>query len=63
MEYRVSYEYSLASTPHDFIAHVPLQILSDVPANIPLALIPEYITDLILIGSPHIGKVRNLRVL
>lgn len=63
MEYRVSYEYSLASAPHDFIAHVPSQILSDVPPNISRALIPEYVTDLILKRSPHIGKVRNLRVL
>ncbi|XXA12195.1 hypothetical protein P5X00_14555 [Paraburkholderia sp. A2RO-4L] len=63
MEYRVSYEYSLASAPHDFIAHVPSRIVSDVPANIPRALLPEYIADLILKRSPHMGNVRKVRIL
>lgn len=47
MEYRVSYEHSLKSAPDDFIVHVPSQFVDDVPANVPHALLPEYITELI----------------
>jgi len=39
------------------------QVVEDVPANIPRALLPEYITELILSRSPQIGKIRNLRIL
>lgn len=63
MDYRVSYEHSLKSEPDAFIAQVPSQLVRDVPANIPRALLPEYITDLILQRSPTIGRIRNLRVL
>jgi hypothetical protein len=41
MDYLVSYEHSLASAPDDYIATVPSQVVKDVPANIPRALLPE----------------------
>jgi hypothetical protein len=63
MDYRVSYEHSLASAPDDYIAKVPSQVVESVPANIPRALLPEYITDLILKRSARIGKIRHLRIL
>jgi hypothetical protein len=63
MEYRVSYEHSLASAPDDYIVKVPSQIVDDVPANIPRALLPEFITDLILQRSPQIGKIRHMWIL
>ena len=63
MQYRVAYEHSLKGHPDDFIVHVPSQLIDDVPANIPRALLPEYITDLILKRSSQIGKIRNLRLL
>lgn len=63
MQYRVAYEHSLRSAPDDFIVHVPSQLVDDIPANIPRALLPEYITDIILKRSSQIAKVRNLRIL
>jgi hypothetical protein len=63
MDYRVSYEHSLASAPEDFIAKVPSQLVEGVPANIPRALLPEFISNLILKRSVRIGKIRNLRLL
>jgi hypothetical protein len=63
MDYRVSYKHSLKSEPDAFIVQVPSQLVEGVPANIPRALLPEYIADLILSRSPTIGKIRNLRVL
>ncbi|TAM04928.1 MAG: hypothetical protein EPN70_10215 [Paraburkholderia sp.] len=63
MEYRVSYEHSLASAPDDYIVNVPSQLVDGIPANIPRALLPEYITDLIRQRSPQIGKIRALRIL
>lgn len=63
MEYRVSYEPSLASALDDYIVHVPSQLVDDIPANIPRALLPEYIADLIRQRSPQIGKIRSLRIL
>lgn len=63
MNYRVSYEHSLKSEPDAFIVQVPSQLVGGVPANIPRALLPEYITDLILQRSPTIGRIRNLRIL
>ncbi|CAB3781821.1 MULTISPECIES: hypothetical protein [Paraburkholderia] len=63
MDYRVSYEHSLASSPDDFIVQVPGQTVSDVPANVPRALLPEFIADLIRERSPKIGRIRNLRIL
>lgn len=63
MDYGVSYEPSLKNEPDDFIAHVPSQLIDDVAANIPRALLPEYIADLILTRSPQIGKIRHLRTL
>lgn len=62
MDYRVSYEHSLKSNPDDFIVHVPSQVV-EVPAEIPRAMLPEYITDLILTRSSQIGKIRHLRIL
>jgi hypothetical protein len=63
MDYRVSYEHSLASAPEDFIAKVPSQLVEGVPANIPRALLPEFISNLILKRSVRIGTIRNLRLL
>ncbi|WP_118178444.1 hypothetical protein [Paraburkholderia phosphatilytica] len=63
MEYRVSYEHSLATAPDEYIVHVPSQLVDDVPANIPRALLPEVIQDLILKRSPRIGRIRNLRII
>ncbi|AOJ24130.1 hypothetical protein [Burkholderia seminalis] len=63
MDYRVSYEHSLKSEPDAFIVQVPSQLVRDAPSNIPRALLPEYITNLILQRSPTIGRIRNLRVL
>lgn len=63
MQYRVAYEHSLRSAPDDFIVHVPSQLVDAVPANIPRALLPEYITDMILERSSQIAKIRNLRIL
>ena len=63
MDYRVSYEHGLASAPDDYIAKVSSQVVEDVPANIPRALLPEFIKDLILKRSARIGKIRGLRIL
>ena len=63
MQYRVAYEHSLRSAPDDFVVHVPSQLVDDVPANIPRALLPEYIIDMILKRSSQIAKIRNLRIL
>ncbi|RKP49105.1 hypothetical protein [Trinickia fusca] len=63
MDYRVTYEHSLATDPDNFIVHVPSQLVSDVPSDIPRALLPEYLTDLIRQRSPQIGRIRNLRVI
>ena len=63
MDYRVSYEHSLASAPEDFIAKAPSQLVEGVPANIPRALLPEFISDLIRKRSVRIGKIRKLRLL
>jgi hypothetical protein len=63
VDYRVSYEHSLASAPDDFIVQVPSQMITDVPASVPRALLPEIIADLIRQRSPQIGRIRNLRVL
>ena len=63
VDYRVSYEHSLKSDPNEFIVQVPSQLVVDVPANVPRALLPEYITELILQRSPQIGKIRHLRIL
>lgn len=63
MDYRVSYEHSLKNAPDDFVVRVPSQLVEGVPANLPRALLPEYVTDLILLRSPKIGKIRHLRIL
>ncbi|HWT36477.1 MAG TPA: hypothetical protein VN289_09350 [Paraburkholderia sp.] len=63
MDYRVTYEHSLATAPDDFIVNVPSQLVSDVPSNIPKALLPEVIEKLILERSPRMGKIRNLRLI
>ena len=59
----VAYEHSLKIAPDDFVVNVSAQVVEDVPANIPRALLPEFITEIILSQSPQIGKIRNLRVL
>lgn len=43
MDYRVSYEHSLKDAPDEFIVHVPSQLVDAIPANVPRALLPEYI--------------------
>ncbi|MEM5426763.1 hypothetical protein [Paraburkholderia ferrariae] len=63
MEIRVAYEHSLASAPEEFIVQVPSQFVTDIPANVPRALLPEFISGLIVERSPTIGKIRNLRIL
>ena len=63
MEYRVSYEHSLAAAPDAFIVNVPSQVITDVAATVPRALLPEFIADLIRQRSPRIGKIRHLRIL
>ncbi|MGC2971843.1 hypothetical protein [Paraburkholderia aspalathi] len=63
MEYRVSFEHSLASAPNDFIARITSHRVDHVPANIPRALLAEFIADLILKRSPQIGRIRDLRIL
>lgn len=63
MNYHVAYEHSLKPSPDDFVVKVSSQVVEDVPANIPRALLPEYVTELILSRSPQIGKIRNLRIL
>jgi len=60
---RVSYERSLTSAFGDYIAKVLSQVVEGVPANIPRALLPEYITNPILKRSVRIGKIRHLRVI
>src|SRR5260370_14865466 len=63
MDYRVTYEHSLQNKPDEFIVHVPSQLVENIPANLPRALLPEYITNLILKRSPQIGKIPHLRIL
>jgi hypothetical protein len=63
MEYRVAYEHSLITSPDEYLAQVPSQVVNDVPASIPRALLPEYITNLIKERSPSIGNIRRLRIL
>ncbi|WP_116138965.1 hypothetical protein [Paraburkholderia sp. BL27I4N3] len=63
MEYRVSYEHSLKSALDEYIVHVPSQMVVDVPASIPRALLPEYIANLIRERSPNVGRIRHLRIL
>lgn len=63
LDYRVSYEHSFVSAPHDFIAQVPSQLVIDVPVTVPRALLPEFLADLIRERSPTIGRIRNLRIL
>jgi len=41
---------------------VPSQIVDDIPANIPRALLPEYIAGLLRQRSSEIARIRNLRV-
>lgn len=63
MEIRVAYEHSLATAPEEFIVQVPSQLVTDIPANVPRALLQEFIANLIVERSPRIGKIRNLRIL
>jgi hypothetical protein len=63
MQYCVAYEHSLQNAPDDFIVSVPSQLVDEVPSSIPRALLPEYITDLILKRSTQIGRIRNFRIL
>lgn len=59
--YRAGEDHSLKSDPDAFFVQVPSQLVDGIPGNIPRALLPEYITELILSRSPGIGKVKNLR--
>jgi hypothetical protein len=63
MEIRVAYEHSLVTAPEEFIVQVPSQLVTDIPANVPRALLQEFIANLIVERSPGIGKIRNLRIL
>jgi hypothetical protein len=63
MQYRVAYEHSLQDAPDDFIVSVPSQLVDDIAPNIPRALLPEYIRDIIRNRSSQIAKIRNLRIL
>ncbi|HKR41117.1 MAG TPA: hypothetical protein VJU59_15820 [Paraburkholderia sp.] len=63
MDIRVAYEHSLATAPGKFIVQVPSQLVTDIPANVPRALLQEFIANLIVERSPAIGKIRNLRIL
>ena len=63
MDYRVSYEHSLASAPDDFIVQVPSQQVTGVPVTVPRALLPEFLAGLIRQRSPQIGRIRHLRIL
>lgn len=63
MEYRVAYEHSFITLPDEYLSQVPSQIVNDVPASIPRALLPEYIANLIKERSPSIGNIRHLRIL
>lgn len=63
MDYHVSYEFSKKDEPQVFVGHVPSQLVEGVPANAPRALLPQYISALILQRSPSIGRIRNLRIL
>jgi len=63
MDYRVSYEHSLAEDPDNFVVLVPSQLVTDVPANVPRALLPEFIGEVIKQRSPQIGRIRNVRIL
>ncbi|PZR48484.1 hypothetical protein [Paraburkholderia fungorum] len=63
MQYRVAYEHSLQDAPDDFIVSVPSQLVDNIPPNIPRALLPEYISDIIRNRSSQIAKIRNLRIL
>jgi hypothetical protein len=47
----------------EFIVQVPSQLIGDVPANIPRALLPEFIGELILRRSLQMGRIRRLRIL
>lgn len=63
MNYRVSYEHSLATAPDEFIVKVPVQVVSDVPEGIQREELADVIAKLILERSPRMGKIRNMRVL
>ncbi|MGF6613107.1 hypothetical protein OKW45_008095, partial [Paraburkholderia sp. WSM4175] len=52
-----------AAAPDAFIVHIPSQLVTDVQATVPRALLPEFIADVIRQRSPGIGRIRNLRVL
>ncbi|MEX3930369.1 hypothetical protein AB4Y32_00895 [Paraburkholderia phymatum] len=52
-----AYENRLKGASDQFIVNVPSQLVENVPANVPRALLPGYITDLILQRSPQIGRV------
>lgn len=63
MQCRVAYEYSLKEAPDNFVAHVPSQFIDHIPANIPRALLPEYVANVLRQRSPRIARIRNLRIL
>ena len=61
MEVRISDGHSLARAPEEFIVHVPTQIVANVPANIPRALLAEYIARLIIERSPSLARSATSR--
>lgn len=61
MEIRVNYEHSLASAPKEFIVHVPSRVITDVPVNVPGALLPEpYIPPRRSVAAPRWAIVDNI---
>jgi hypothetical protein len=63
VDYRVTYNYSFVDKPDEVIYHVVEQLVTDVPANVPRALLPGFIAGLIKHRSPRMSTIRNLRVL
>ncbi|MFP3563138.1 hypothetical protein [Paraburkholderia sp. SIMBA_030] len=63
MEYHVTYEYSLADDPDNYIVMVPSQLVHAAPSNIAPVLLPEFIRIVILQRSPQIANIRCLRIL
>jgi hypothetical protein len=45
------------------VAQVPSQVVGDIPATVPRALLPWFIQNPILERSPTIDRIRSLRIL
>ncbi len=46
-DHRVRYEHGLENDPDSFIVEIPVPLVTNVPASVPRALPPEFITNLI----------------